>query len=117
MGTEKTLPVQTQWEIFSSADTAIGPHGSGLANVIWMDPRCQPKEKSVKVIEFLSSERTPKVQHGSAWGHCYLYGSLFWMDVHELYYLENSDDKPGSPGTFIDLDVFERTLNEIWGLK
>ena len=23
----------------------------------------------------------------------------------------------GSPGTFIDLDVFERTLNEIWGLK
>lgn len=49
-----TLSVQKQFEIFSSADTAIGIHGSGLASTIWMDPGCHPPGK-IKILDILSS--------------------------------------------------------------
>lgn len=109
--TGETLPIQEQFKIFSEADTAIGPHGSGLANIIWMDPRCNA---GIKVLEMASSERTMHVQKGSIWGYWLLYGTLPWIDYHYVYYTENSDDNPAR-GVFIDIQAFEEALDEMWG--
>ena len=107
-----TLPMEKQFEIFSSADTAIGPHGSGLTNMIWMDPRCD-SESRPKVLEFVSSERSKDVQVGSFWGYWFLFGSLPWIDYHQMYYTESSLDDQ----VFIDVITFEETLNKLWGLN
>ena len=107
-----TLPMETQFEFFSSADTAIGPHGSGLTNIIWMDPRCDSKNRP-KVLEFASSERTPSVQVGSFWGYWFLFGSLPWIDYHQMYYTAESVDSQ----VFVDPEIFEETLYTMWGLK
>lgn len=105
-----TLPMKAQFDLFSSADIAIGPHGSGLTNVIWMDPRCHKKNRP-KVLEFASSQRSPKVQHGSYWGYWFLFGSLPWIDYHQLYYTENSSDSR----VFIDPETFQITLDNMLG--
>lgn len=107
-----TLSIQEQFEIFSSADTAIGPHGSGLTNVMWMDPRCD-SENRPKVIEFVSSDRTKDVQGGSIWGYWFLFGSLPWINYHQLYYTNLSSDAQ----VLIDPEVFEETLNNLWGIN
>lgn len=103
------LPLETQFELFSSADLVIGPHGSGLANVIWMDPRCSSSKNRPKVLEFASSGRSPSVQTGSYYGYWFLYGSLPWIDYHQLYYTSDSTDTE----VFIDPQEFEETLNSM----
>ncbi len=109
------LPMRTQFELFSSADTAIGPHGAGLTNVIWMDPRCGKgsREDRPKVLEFVSSERTPSIQYGTYWSYWFFYGSLPWIDYHQIYYTKDSTDAQ----TFIDIEIFEQTLDQMWGIE
>jgi len=115
----ETLSMQTQFDLFSSADTAIGPHGSGLTNIIWMDPRCSSggsnskEDRRPKVLEFVSSKQTPSIQTGSFWGYWFLYGSLPWIDYHQMYYTADSTD----PQTFIDPEIFQSALNLMWGIK
>jgi hypothetical protein len=104
------LSIEAQFELYSSSDLVIGPHGSGLANVIWMDPRCNSKNRP-KVIEFASSSRTPAVQGGSMYGYWFLYGSLPWMDYHQIYYTSGDDLADGE--VFIDPQEFEETLNKL----
>ena len=84
-----TLSIKEQFDIFSQADTAMGPHGSGLANIIWMDGRCK---SGTKVLEFASSERTRNIQSGSHWGYYLLYGTMPWIDYNYMYYLEGSEE-------------------------
>jgi len=103
-----TLSMQSQFDLFSSADIVLGPHGSGLTNVVWMDPRCLKKNRP-KVLEFVSSERSPEVQNGSYWGYWFLFGSLSWIDYHQLYYTENSDDRE----VYIDPEIFEKVLDSM----
>ena len=107
-GDGNSLSIEDQFDLFSSADTAIGPHGSGLANVIWMDPRCNA---GIKVLEFASSSRTHNIQTGSFWGYWMLYGSLPWIDYHYMYYMKDSE----SNAMHLDLVVFEQTLDDLWG--
>ena len=102
------LSIEDQFDIFSSADTAIGPHGSGLANIIWMDPRCNA---GTKVLEFASSSHSTSIQGGSFWGYYMLYGSLPWIDYHYMYYMKDSE----SNAMHLDLVVFEQTLDDLWG--
>jgi hypothetical protein len=111
-GEGNTLPMQEQFELFSSADTVIGPHGSGLTNIIWMDPGCDSKNRP-KVLEFASSYRTTDVQAGSHWGYWFLFGSLPWIDYHQMYYTENSNDGH----TFVDPETFKETLNSMWNIR
>ena len=107
-----TLPISAQRHLFAMADTAIGPHGSGLTNVIWMDPRCGPASTRPKVLEFASSDRTPLIQSGSFWGYWFLFGALPWIDYHYIYYTQESNEAI----TYVDVDVFERTLHKMWNL-
>lgn len=104
----KTMSLDDQFRLFSSASVAIGPHGSGLTNIIWMDPRCNSKHRP-KVIEFVSSPRTPDVQVGSLWGYWWLYGSLPWIDYHQIYYSENSTGET----VYIDPQMFEETIKKV----
>ena len=107
-GNGNTLSIKEQFDIFSQADTAIGPHGSGLANIIWMDGRC---DSGTKVLEFASSERTRNIQSGSHWGYYLLYGTMPWIDYNYMYYLEGSEEN----AMYIDLAVLEQTLDAMWG--
>ncbi len=104
----QTLSLDEQFSIFSSASTVIGTHGSGLTNIIWMDPRCNSNHKP-KILEICSSSRTPKVQGGSAWGYWWLFGSLPWIDYHQLYYAEGSTET----NMLVDPVVFEEALNKV----
>ena len=63
-----TMSIESQKNMFATADTVIGPHGSGLTNIIWMNPRCSTST-TPKVLEFASSKRTPQIQKGSIWGY------------------------------------------------
>jgi hypothetical protein len=102
------LSVEDQFEMYSMADTAIGAHGSGFANIIWMDPRCNA---DTKVLEFASSSRSEEVQSGSYWGYYLLYGTLPWIDYHYMYYTRESTES----AMYIDLAVLEETLDDMWG--
>lgn len=81
--------------------------GSGLANIIWMDSRCN---SGTKILEFASSERTHNIQSGSHWGYYLLYGTMPWIDYHYMYYLEGSEED----AMYIDLAVLEQTLDAMW---
>ena len=130
-----TLAINEQFDLFSSAETVIGPRG--------MDSRCNSLHRP-KVIEFVSSERSKvstatsgnilklssifsfinlngvlwkelfqQVQNGSFWGYWYLFGSLQWIDYHQVYYtLDSTDDN-----VLIDQEVFIDTLYSIWNIK
>ena len=63
-----TISIESQKNMFATANTVIGPHGSGLTNIIWMNPRCSTST-TPKVLEFASSKRTPQIQKGSIWGY------------------------------------------------
>lgn len=109
--TGETLSIQEQFDLFSSADILIGPHGSGLTNMIWMDPSLKPCGSQNKVIEFASSARTTNVQAGSFSSYWFLFGSMPWIEYHHLYYLSRS-----TPETVVvDFEAFERALEAAWG--
>jgi len=105
----QTLSVQKQFEIFSSADIAIGVHGSGLSNIVWMDPRCDQHPK-VKVLEILSSWRTPDIQFGKIIGNWLPLGTVPWIDFHNMFYSAGSTDK----SILIDKELFEQVLNSLF---
>ncbi len=63
-----TISIESQKNMFATATTVIGTHGSGLTNIIWMNPRCSTST-TPKVLEFASSKRTPQIQKGSIWGY------------------------------------------------
>lgn len=108
-----TLNIPSQRLFFSMADTVIGPHGSGLTNIIWMDPRCDSGSPRPKVLEFASSRRSPAIQSGSYWGYWFLFGSMPWIDYHYIYYTAESTDE----AVYVDEQVFEDTLHQMWGLR
>ncbi len=108
-----TLTMDQQQHLFSLAETAIGPHGSGLTNIIWMDPRCGSASTRPKVLEFASSERTRVIQNGSYWGYWFLFGSTPWIDYHYIYYNPESTDA----NVYVDPEAFENTLHKMWGIR
>jgi len=107
----ETFSIQEQFDLFSSADVLIGPHGSGMTNMIWMDPRRRPCGGTQnKILEFSSSMRTKQVQSGAYSSYWFLFGSTPWLDYHNLYYLPRS-----TPETVVvNLEAFEKGLEALW---
>jgi hypothetical protein len=106
------LSYAEQMNIFRRASTIIGPHGSGLANVIWTNPLPKGCDQRVQMLEFIAGSDAPQVQPPT------LYNGYYWVmrgmpvDWHQLLYASNST----SETTFIHLDDLERALDSMWGL-
>ena len=68
----ETMPFIEQIRLFREASVAVGPHGSGLANTIWMDPH-----NNCRVCEFCSGSKN--IIHGSSGyikNYNFLYGGM-----------------------------------------
>lgn len=68
----ETMPFIEQIRLFREARVAVGPHGSGLSNTIWMDPH-----NNCRVCEFCSG--TKNIIHGTSGyvkNYNFLYGGM-----------------------------------------
>ena len=115
-GTENGHPmsIARQIEIFSNAMTVIGPHGSGLANILWMPSLChtQTTVSRGQVIEFTGGRRSKGVQN-SSYRRTYwsLFGTAPWVEYHIVPFTSNST---GSV-TWVDVNEFSMALDATWG--
>lgn len=124
-----TMSVAKQFELYRSATAVIGPHGSGLANIVWMDPSGTPPTSDTqaeasacahkpKILEFLLGPDSTQVHppcstcEGIPFTRTYyiLYSGIPWMDYHHLLYAPNSTEAT----TYIDLRALESGLDDLW---
>jgi capsular polysaccharide biosynthesis protein len=108
-GTKMTS--KEQLDLFRSAATIIGPHGTGLGgNLLWADPAPKDCASRVHVLEFITSDET-SAEVQQAWiSHYRVYRGLP-LDFHVLFY----DTKSTNAATYIDLDMADEFLDTIWG--
>lgn len=118
-GTEQTRPmtVAHQAQIFRQADAVIGPHGAGLANVLWLPTRTSMRMHlhgcdRPQVLEFVCGERSANVQNGcpysrSHWG---LLSTAPWVQWHHQFFTKEST----SSVTWIDLHELKGSLTSMW---
>jgi hypothetical protein len=123
------MELRRQFHLFRSASTVIGSHGSGLANIVWMDPsnailppvntmdyNC-PKDRP-KVLEFLLGPQSAHVRppcHGCALKpftatYYHLYSSMPWTEYHHILYAPNSTRDV----TFVSLTALNSALESMW---
>ena len=101
-----TLPIDEQISIFRSAHTIIGPHGTGLVNVMW----CYfDDEPPVKLLEFCPGPvgYSSQVQHEFNGYHNVLRGLP--LDYHIVLYEQRSTPEE----TFVSLDDFNVAIAEM----
>ncbi|MDO7613708.1 MAG: glycosyltransferase family 61 protein, partial [Crocinitomicaceae bacterium] len=93
----KTMSHIKQLKLFNEAKIVVGPHGSAMANVIYLNPKNKPR-----VCEFTSGTETQI--HGSAFDKHYnfLFGYLF-DEIYD-YNLIPFDKSSTSEFTSIDVD-------------
>ena len=108
----KTMSYENQFNLFRSATTLIGPHGSGMANSMWMIGGMNAKIASRQVIEFLPGKGSKHVQK-RVYSKTYynLSAGLSPIDYHHVPFTQDST----SQFTRIDLDDLKLALNAIWG--
>mmetsp|Transcript_18581 Transcript_18581/g.21383 ORF Transcript_18581/g.21383 Transcript_18581/m.21383 type:complete len:454 (-) Transcript_18581:45-1406(-) len=114
----KPMSILLQSHIFHKATTIIGPHGSGLANMIWLDldragSTCAQRPK---VLEFIAGSDPALVKNGVTAGPFVGYHILFRglpIDFHNILYTSNST----SAATFINLEALDLALDDMWGLS
>jgi hypothetical protein len=104
------LSYQQQMDIFRHASTIIGPHGSGLANVMWTNPFPKECDKRVQMLEFVPGIDSAIVQSP-------LYNGYYWVmrgmpvDWNQILYAGNST----ADTTFIDFSDLEHAIDSMWG--
>jgi len=99
-----------QIKLFHSATTVIGPHGGGLANILLMAPSSSCGERP-KVLEFVTSTQTPKVQNGDFNASYFtFYATCPWVELHQVLFTPPSDGE----STFINLDALDDALKSLF---
>jgi hypothetical protein len=105
-----TESFEQQIALFRTATTVIGPHGGGLSNLFWIPdaPSCETRPR---VLEFLISPQTRKVQRGYLGKSWYkLYSTAPWLDYHDIFLVPPSD-----PDTlYISLDDLDEALTVLF---
>jgi hypothetical protein len=102
-----TQSFDEQINIFQSANFVIGPHGGGLANLIFLLPASTCEERP-KVLEFITNSLTPEVQKGSMGKTYYnLYSTCPWAEYHHVLYVPPSSEEV----TFVNLHEFKDAIN------
>ena len=85
-----TIPIKEQIDLFLSATVIIGPHGGGLANLLFTSPGETCRERP-KVVEFITSKATDSVQHGNPrYTFYYFFQSMPWIELHNVFFTEDS---------------------------
>ena len=101
----QTLSVEEQINIFKNAHTVIGPHSTGLINILYSNLN------KVKLLEFIPSEECAEVQ--APFNSFYHLIPALGIDYNILLYTDNSV----SERTFINLTDLEDALNTMWKSK
>lgn len=101
------LPVDEQISIFRSAHTIIGPHGTGLTNIMWCD---FSDDAPIKLLEFCPGPTgySAQVQQEFTGYHTVLRGLP--IDYHIVLYEPHST----LPETFVDLQDFNIALTKMF---
>jgi len=91
-----------QFELFSTSQTIIGPHGGGLANIVWsaVHPAMDCSHRT-QILEFVSSRSIYSAFHGLP------------IDHHVIYFSQNST----SSTTLIDIRDLTDALDNLWQQK
>lgn len=106
-----TMSLQHQFDLFRTTSIAIGPHGSGLANILWL-PGVESCEDRSKLLEFLVQPKQEDIQAGGSYKtYMYLYGFPQWVNYHHLFYTDDST----SDKMKVDLVLFTEALDELFG--
>ncbi len=102
--------ISKQIKLFRNAHTVIGPHGTGMANVLWSDIL---GKSPIKFLEFIPGDNgySAQVQHRFNGYHNVLSGLP--LDYHCLLYEPESTQQE----TFICLDHLRMALDSIWPEK
>lgn len=113
----RPMPVADQAKLFRHADAVIGPHGAGLANVLWLPTRTSMHVRlhgcdRPQVLEFVCGERSANVQDGCPYQRSYwgMLSTAPWVQWHHQFFTERSS----SSVTWIDLHVFQTALKSMW---
>eukprot|EP00435_Cladocopium_sp_Y103_P032989 s3307_g8.t1 len=114
------LTFKEQYRLFNSAYLAFGPHGAGMANVLWMQSSCDQPGQPPKVIEFMCSRDTADVRgcflasgrkrNPRPMSYWRLYGGASWIKYFVVWLLRRHDYT--SDFARVDLDGFELALNQ-----
>jgi len=90
------LSFPQQYGVFRDASLVIGPHGAGLANLVWMPPSTTSCSQGPAVLEFICSKETATVQKGCPGKtHWSLLGGMPWVRYYHLLLAKNSTEAPG----------------------
>ena len=99
-----------QIDLFRSATTVIGPHGGGLANILFMMPSSSCISRP-KVLEFVTSPETPRVQFGYFWASYFeLYSTVPWVELHHVLFKPPSNEDT----TYVNLDSVQIAINALF---
>ena len=104
------MPIEQQYATFRFASSVIGPHGSGLANLLWTEPFPQSCSERVKVVEFIPGRDSAVVQQEFRG-----YLDVMWglpIEWHAVTYASNST----MATTYLRLQDLESALDAMWGL-
>ena len=96
------ISFEEQFELFSTAQTIIGPHGGGLANMVWSaaHPAMSCSHRT-QVLEFFSTQTLYTSFHGLP------------VDHHVIYFTQKST----LATTFIDIRDLKDALDTLWHQK
>lgn len=93
------ISFEEQFELFSIAQTIIGPYGDGLANIVWSaaHPSIDCSHRT-QILEFFSTDSFYSVFHGLP------------VDHHLIQFTRKST----SSTTFINITDLENALDSLW---
>ena len=128
-GQKRKMTYQEQFSLFRSSILVIGPHGTGLSNVVWMDPNSNARNqvveftigpstigtfgdtfrgKSIAPYSFSPSTFLTRITEPFAKTHLYKYWGLPFEYRYLLFAPNSTNDR-----AFIDLEVLVDVLDEI----
>jgi len=111
-GNGDMLSVNAQFHIFRSATTAIGPHGTGLVNAIWMKPFPETCAERPQMLEFTPGPDSIDVHSALFNGHYTTLGRGFPMlDYNTVTYTAESTKDV----VYVSLDDVALALDRMWG--
>jgi len=105
-----SLSIEAQIDLFQSATIIIGPHGGGLANLLFTLPGATCESRP-KVVEFITSGATEQLQHGMpTYTFYYFFQTIPWLELHNVFFAEDSTEN----STLVNLRSFHDAVFDIF---